>query len=480
MKLSDKKTDNNKPKNKPRNFARNVPRNLKRLAKTVIKYRPISRRGLLNVRDWLFAEIWGENLSSEKRQAQLFSFEPWDKLKMAVMDSRDLPLPDNIVPDSAAGLLELCKKLLDRSDDGYLRTHFVTGWAGVEHGFEDAELRAFCEQLWQTSANDPDFYRLVVRGDHGSATAYLTKHRIPVGLTAESAIRLIYRMELIWCAHDAQASAGRAARSMKGAFSWLHSNVEGERMCAGTPIAIWRPVYQMLTENTDRYRTNEEARGGKAEAKPTRHDDVKNIKAVVEPTLQREMLRDISRKDRDHLLADVRDLAESQDDIFWNEIRKDKTSEEVANLQMSQIWYRGLTPLQVISLAVVRLIQMEATLEKRIASMYRHTGSTDAFYPPVLAFSQSELPENWRKRAVQLVDDLRRTILNDCDHGSRNEEVREGAGVTSHSNDYLDEALRFLEEANQEPLPNAPSLPLTGKRRTASLLDVAAETRMAR
>lgn len=471
---------NTKPNKKPRNFARNIPRNFKRLAKIVIEHRPSSTRGLLWVRGRLYAQIWGDNLNSEKRQAQLFAFEPWDKLKMAVMDSRDLPLPDQMVPNSAADLIELCSKLLDRSDDGYLRTHFVAGWAGVELGFEGAQLKAFCEQLWQTKANDPDFYRLVVKGDHGSATAYLTRRRIPVGLTAESAIRLIYRMELIWCAHDVQASAGRAARSMRGAFSWLHSSVEGERMRAGTPIAVWRPVYNMLTENPKRYRTNEEARGGKAEAKPTRHDDVKNIKAAVEPILQREMLKNIPRKDRDHLLVELRDLAENQDDIFWNEVRKDQTSEEIANLQMSQIWYRGLTPLQMISLAVVRLIQMEAVLEKRIASMHRYPGNTDAFYPPVLAFNQSELPKNWRKRAAQLVDDLRRTILDDCDHGSRNVEVKEGAGVTSHSDDYLIEALRFLEEANHEPLPNDPLLPLTGKRRTASLLDVATVTRMAR
>lgn len=472
--------ENEREEKRWKNLARQIPRNFIRLTKEVIKARPRSLNDLLNLRNRLFAEIWGSNLSAEDRQKLLFAFGPWDDLKMAVLDARCSALPDDKMPQSRAELLSLCEKLLDRTDDFHMRIHFIAGWNGVSREGEAAALNGFCDELWGTRANDPEFFHAVVTGRHGTAVLYLANKRIPLGMAAEAAIRLIYRMALIWCAHDVQATAVRARRSIKGPYSWLHGDVEGERMTAGTVFAVWRPVYNMFIENDGRYRANEEARAGKPEGRPTRHDDVKTIRDRAEPMLDREMLRHHSRHSRDGLNNDVREYAEDQDDLFWNEIRKEKTSHNIVQLQQSQIWYRGLTPLQMVSLSVIRLIQMEAILENQIAGMYRHPIDGVAIFPPMLSFNEADLPHGWRTRALQLVDDLRRTILKDVDHGSRREEVRVGYGERPHDDTYLDGALDFLNDALRQPLRNDPSAKPTGLRATLSLLDVCAMIRLSR
>lgn len=207
---------------------------------------------------------------------------------------------------------------------------------------------------------------------------------------------------------------------------------------------------------------------------------MKTIKDRAEPMLDREMLRHHSRRSRDGLNNEVREYAEDQDDLFWNEIRKEKTSHDVVQMQQSQIWYRGLTPLQMVSLSVIRLIQMEAILESRITGMFRHPVDGVAICPPMLSFNEADLPRGWRTRALQLVDDFRRTILKDVDHGSRREEVRVGDGERPHDDTYLDGALDFLSDALSQPLPNDPSAKPTGLRETLSLLDVCAVARLSR
>lgn len=248
-------------------------------------------------------------------------------------------------------------------------------------------------------------------------------------------------------------------------------------MRAGTVLAICRPVYKMLAVNTGRYRTNKEARGGKKEARPSRHEDVKTIKAKVEPCLVDRPARLVTtRRERDGLLMAIRRFADAQDDLFWTELRKEKTSPEIANLQISQLWYSGLTPLQMIAVSVIRLIHMEAILESRIASMHKYPIGGETISPPLLHFRKEELPDNWRKRALLLVGDLRRVILDDPDHETRRDED----DLPGHLNDeFLDAALAFFGEVASQPLPNDSS-GLKGARRTLASLNVCAAVRLAR
>lgn len=134
----------------------------------------------------------------------------------------------------------------------------------------------------------------------------------------------------------------------------------------------------------------------------------------------------------------------------------------------------------MVSVSVLRLIQMEAVLEKRIASMYRHSVGGATVHPPLLPFSETDLPRGWRTRALLLVDDLRRTILKDVDHGSRRDEVKLGDGERPHDETYIEGVLDFFKEERRQPIPNDPTAPETELKQTLSLLDICAVVRLTR
>lgn len=226
------------PPKEDKNLARNIRLAFAKLSGEVRNARPKSLGAVLALRDSLRDQICGNDLAADQRQECLFTFNPrdprpWDKLEMAVLDSRCLPLPESKLPTTHDELLELCTNLLDRTDDFHMLVHFVDGWGDELLG--GSALRAFCDQLWQTRVNDGDFFRAVVSGMHGTAVAHLCK-RIPRGHTAESAIRLIYRMALIWCAYDVQATAARARRSMTKPLGWLLAGPEGG--CGQAPSSL--------------------------------------------------------------------------------------------------------------------------------------------------------------------------------------------------------------------------------------------------
>ena len=470
--------DDKKQVGKSRNLARDIRRNFKELTKRVLHRRPNSTRDVADLVDAIFKEIWGSDLSADERGRLLFAFGPWDDLKMAVLDARCQPLPEDTIPTTRADLLKLCESLLDRTNDLRMSTHFVAGWNDVPATREAAELERFSDLLWNTQANDPEFFHAVVSGRHGTAVTYLVRRRIPHGLSAEAAVRLIYRMALIWCAHDVQATAARARRSTIGAFGWLHfDNADAKRMVAGTPIAVWRAVYEMLIGNDGQYRTNEESRAGKPEAKPTRHWDVQTIKKDVRAWLDLVVPRDTTRASRDACVTGVRAAATDQKGIFWEEMRKEKTSPQLARQQMSQVWYHGLTPLQVTALGVIRLIQMEAILEQSILGIYKFPTGGAQLDPPLLPFQEKDLPNGWETRAQLLMDDLRRTIVKDVDLGSQNEDRKVGDGEPLHDDTCLDEAIEFIK---QVAVPANDPEPPTGPRRTYALLNVCVPNRLRR
>ena len=465
---------NQEPEKKPKNLARSIPRNFRRLTKEVVSSMPKSIADIWAIRNRLAWQIWGTNLSAAQKQQQLFAFGPWEKVRMAVLNARCLPLPDEQLPKSRDELRALCSKLLDRTN-GYLAHRFIAGWDGVRIGEEEEAFERFCDALWATRATDPQFFNAVVAGNLGTAMRYL-REQSSQGLRLSTAISLMYRMALIWSAHDVQATAARAYRSTRGPFDWLHFGKQGEgkRLTAGTIIAAWRPVYIMLTANAGNYRTNEESRAGKAEKSASRHDDVKTIKEEATGSIDRSMLTEYPRAKRDALMSEVRVAAHTQDDLFFNELRKDKTSEEIVNLQLSQIWYHGLTPLQMGSLPIIALIRMETVLQKKLMKMYRSGSGRGQSHLLKLSFNEKELAKGWKSRARLLLDEIRRTIIKDADFASQNIERMASDGDVSHDDTWLDTTLDFMRQFAS----NANDTEGPGK--TYRLLELCVATRLLR
>ena len=204
---------------KPKNLARYLARNFRRISKAFMAKRPTTLAGLLRLVIYLRDGIRGYDLSRDERAARLYAFGPWDDLKMFVLEGRFLPLPEEKLPKSEADLCALCENLLDRTGDRTLRNRFIEGWSGKDP--TEVASKEFTKALWRTKRTDPEFFAAVVRGYHGSALAYLIEEGVPMGLTAEEGIDLIYKMALIWCAHDVQATAALARLSMTQPFGWL-------------------------------------------------------------------------------------------------------------------------------------------------------------------------------------------------------------------------------------------------------------------
>ncbi len=463
------------PDKKLKNLARYLTPNVAKVAREVMRKAPTTLAAKLNLVRYLFNDIRGDNLSPDQQQAGLYRFGPWNELKVAVLDARVMPLPEEKMPKSEQGLRALCDNLLDRTGDNELRECFVRGWSG-EVGL-DAALKAFCGKLWMTARNDPDFFGAVVRGYHGTAVRYLVHRRVPLGVSRDQAIDLIFHMALLWCAHDVQATAARAHLVMTRPFGWLIFG-QAKRIMANTVFAIWRPRYELMHRHLDRYRTNAEARAGKAEGKPSRHDEVATIKAEVEVSLEPRLLLKVKRADRDAAAEATREFIETNGDEFWEELRN--PTGRYDGKQQSEVWYHGLTPLQMVALAVLRLIHAETVLRDRIVAMCEAEKRGETIPPAeFLPHSEQALPRGWQERARQLVDDLRRVILDDSDHHSHRTATKSDHDEPSTYVAYLDAARRFIDQAMEEPLPVG-AASLKGKRQTLFLLSIAAGARFQR
>lgn len=460
----------------PKNLARYLARNFRRVSKEFNEKRPSTLAGILSLRMYLFNKIWGNDLNDDRCAALLYSFGPWDDLKISVMDGRYLPLPEENLPDSEAGLHELCQSLLGRTGDQTLRNRFIQGWSGKD--LPGPALTAFTSRLWTTARNDPDYFDAVVRGNHGSAFAYLIEKRVPRGITADDALNMIYKMALIFSAHDVQATAGRVRRSMTRPLDWLMQG-SAKRMMASTVFAVWRPAYEWLTLHLGSYRTNEETRHGKGEGKPSRHDDVQTIREATAPLLKRSELARSKRSERDALVGELHEFVSTEEDDFWSELRR--STGKFDNKQMSQVFYSDLTPLEVIAVAVINHIYVEATLKQQLKSSFNRALQAKARSElQIPIYREGDLPYGWRARAKLLIDDLRGSILKDVDHQSRRPEGERGeSGAPAHDDTFIDGALEFLDETIKEVMLNH-SANAAGRRLTWALITVMAAARFQR
>lgn len=462
--------------NPSKNLARNLTPNWAKIAREVMIALPKTLTDMLNVVRFLRNDILGENTSSQKRQKLLYSFGPWEKLKSAVLDARLEPLPQEFTPKSEAELHAFCLKLLDRTGDFPLRKHFVEGWCGKLNAL--SALEEFSAKLWATRRNDPEFFDATVRGFHGTAARYIVRKRVPLGLTRDQAIDLIFRMALTWSAHDVQATTARALLVMTRPFGWLIFG-SAKRMTAATVFSIWRRPYEILNLNFNWHRTNLEAQAGKPAGKPSRHDEVITIKAEVEPFLDRSLLLDVKRSERDAAVGTALKGVETIENGFWDELRN--PTGRYDGMQMSEVWYHGLTPLQMIGLGVVRLIHAETVLRDRIeAVLEAEERGKPMPATELLPHSEQALPRGWEVRSRLLVDDLRRVILSDSDlHSRRPDDEKLEASAPSKNSDHIKAALQFIESAMKEPMPSDLN-ESDGKRNTLAKLSIATAVRFQR
>jgi hypothetical protein len=391
--------------------------------------------------------IWGDDLNDEQKRALLFGTKGWDDLPMAVLAARYLLLPSDRIPESRENLIVLCRWLMSRDDDEALIDTCLRGWAG--RGTPPDALTEFIDRLWEARTEDPAFFAAVVRGQHGIALEMIAARRLSSALGDAAAILTLTRMALIWAAFDCQATAARARRSMTRPMGWLIIG-DAARMKASTLVTVFRPIGKSLRKLVDGYRTSEQADGRK---KPkSRLAAVMDIRAKA-ATHAKHLEEEKGSFVLDAVLKELAVRTAQSDDPFLEQVCKDRTDKGFGDRQMSQFWYAGLLPLQMVGLVAMRLAQIEQQLHTVLRDAVTHARKAGN-KPQVIVPDFYDIPLllGWKGRSRALVDALRGAVLMDPDrHSARrsraraagSDEMLEGA---ANDDQFIDAVQLFLAQ----------------------------------
>jgi hypothetical protein len=463
-----------------KNLARFLSVSFVRLTLEVLVALPRSGFDLDRTIGRLRGSIWGDDLTLEEKRALLFGAKGWDGLPMAVLAARYLALPPDRIPGTREDLVALCRWLMSRDGDVTLIDTCVRGWAGGDTPL--TALNGFVDDLWSVQRVNPAFFAAVVRGQHRAALEMIADRRLPPVLDDDLAISILTRMALIWAAFDCQATTARARRSMTSPMGWL-INGKAVRMRAATLVAVFRPVGDALRKFVDGYTAQEDAADTRAKPR-SRLLAVFDIRAKAADQA-RHLDGTQGEFALDAVLKEVAARSARSDDPFFEQVGKGKTDRAFGDRQMSQFWYPGLLPIQIVGLVAMRLAQMEQQLQgllhdavkqARVAGVKSQVSVPD-FHGVLLRLG-------WKRRARSLTDALRGAVLRDADHhvtrkararAAGTDEMWEGA---ANDDQFIDAVQLFLDQTGKYG-------PVTGratwadKRRAFDDLDLAIGKRFA-
>jgi hypothetical protein len=456
-----------------KNLVRLLSVNFVRLAREVLVVLSKTGFDLDQTVSRLRDSIWGDDLTPEQMRTLLFGPKGWDDLQMAVLTAHYLELPADRLPGTREDLTVLCRWLMSRDGDETLIDTCVRGWAGRDTPLD--ALTGFVDELWAARRTGPGFFAAVVRGQHALALAMIAERRVSPVLDDDGAIRILTRMALIWAAFDCQATAARARRTMTNPMGWL-VNGAAVRMRASTLVSVFRPIDRALRQFVGAYRTSEDETGTQTRPK-SRLSAVQDIRVkAADPASHLDATQGPFALDT--VLREVGVRSISNADPFLEQVRQDRTDGAFGDKQMSQFWYAGLLPLQIVGLAAMRLAQMEQQLETLLRDAVVRARQADA-RPQVSVpdFHDYTLPPGWKGRSRVLVDALRGAVLQDPDrHSVRKSRTRAaGAGEMSeyvgHDDQFIDAVSFFLTKTGRSgPVDDTPAWIM--RRRVFEHLDV--------
>ena len=295
-----------------------------------------------------------------------------DGVPLGILAIKEEPLPLRFLPESKPDLLRFCERLITIEPDEHLVALVVRGWPAPQ-----SSLAAHVDRLWELYNYDRETYRFVVCGQHYSAQERAFRRGVPAHWPPLTLELVIARTALLWCAHDVQLSIARAIRmernpfgqvasaaGLSGTLPFLESQYRVLR--PSTVISIARPRYDRLLEvlskrdmpEADQRRYLEKAAGKDAAFRRVlrqaeqlyRHGKAETLTAAVD--------REIKR-----MPALIQDLAKQNP--FWRGLVDEGAGP--AERTFNQLCFSGLTLLQAIAVAILRLCQAEKEIAKLIA-----------------------------------------------------------------------------------------------------------------
>lgn len=433
-----------------KNLARSLSANFGRLTREVLVAFPRSGFDLYRTIVRLRHGIWGDDLTTGQKRDALFGTRGWDDLPMAVLAARYLQLPTDRLPHTRKDLADLCRWLMSRDGDETLIDTCVRGWAGGNTPL--MALDGFVDELWRTREQDATFFAVVVCGQHAAALKMIAARQLSPQLDDDLAIGILARMALIWAAFDCQATAARARRSMTRPMGWLIIGA-GARIRASTLVSVFRPIADALRKFVGGYRTGEVRVS--PEKPRSRIPAVMDIRANT--TAHAEHLDAAEGAFAlDLILNEVVTRSGQSSNPFFVQVSQDRTDSAFGDRQLSQFWYAGLLPLQIVGMAAMRLAQMEQQLElllRDTVTRAREKGTKPRLMVP--DFDDLPLLPGWKGRSRAIADALRGAVLRDTDRHSIRQSRARAAGIdemmdgAAHDDQFIDAVQLFLARAGR-------------------------------
>lgn len=350
-------------------------------------------------------------------------------LPIGVLDHKELPLPDALIPQTREALLRHCERMIVRSRKSDLIAYVVAGWPGcdvartdIRMGSKEASLRAqeylskHVSTLWLILGQSRDLYDAIVCGRHGSALRLLRTIRLAGGLTEKAVRQVIAEQGLLWCANDLQMNVARGALGARNPFGQLASTTQIE-MKPERPINDMKQHLSLMRLALDLYATSAEENDELA-PKPLAKvpdDELAQTLARRLETAANLDGRDLMalRSKLDDLVVRIRSNPTYGADIWWKELAK-PVKANGSDAHFSGLWFSKLSHVRAAAVTVLRYMQaecwMERLLRERKPESDRSAAREDVAMP---LLDVAELGPDYLQAAQDLLFLYRREILRD-------------------------------------------------------------------
>ncbi len=410
-------------------------------------------------------------------------------LPIGLLTEKECMLPRAFLPSGFSEILHHCQRMISVSGDKSYIAYAVAGWEACSVSRTDfrkiqvtAErnasdhLAAHARALAQIEADHPKLYEAILCGQHKTALNLLSQTMPKLVLKQHRVPAVIAEHGLIYCLHDLQLIAARARAAEANPFESLASStmvqMKPENMANQS-----RRQAATLNSLLAQYTTLSEELGGKPP--PEEIPDGESLQFLANQVRYEAKNRGTDlfsyRLQIDDLVRFMRNNTLSKSQTFLDIVGQPVSRNGMA-ASFNALWFSGLSATQTVSVAILRYLQAEKTIELLVDERDPRSKRPLREHTAMPAYDLSPKAPNTIREAQDLLFMLRQTILHDKDFTAKEESVWERSDREGRS--PIKKAVKVLKEWGQREI-GADKGSLDDEGRTYYLLDVIPEHRLA-
>jgi hypothetical protein len=429
--------------------------------------------------------------SNDDKASAIFSptLKAITDLPIGLLTEKECMLPRALMPSGLSEILRHCQRMISVSGDKSYIAYAVAGWetCSVDRAAfrkmqvtaqqnASRHLDAHARALAQIEADHPKLFEAILCGRHKTALNLLSQ-KTPQSVLKPHQIRaVIAEHGLIYCLHDLQLIAARARAAEANPFESLASST----MIQMKPENIAnqsRRQAATLNSLLAQYATLSEELGGKLppEEIPDR-ESLQSLANQVKYKAKKTGTNLLSHRSQiDDLVRFMRNNPVSKNLTYLDILRQPVSRNGMAT-SFSALWFSGLSATQTVSVAILRYLQAEKTIELLIDESDPRSVRPLREHTAMPAYDLSPKAPNTVREAQDLLWMLRQDILHDKDFTAKGKSVWERSYREGRA--PIKKAAKALEEWGQREM-GADKGALDDVGRTYYLLDVIPEHRLA-